>query len=110
MDITLVVLAIFGLLAIAFILFFLFKSVARKTFTADDGSILDNQSDLDSYQTLYVKTKSLFLSENQQDFNYPLLGFEKSFLNKLTKEGFADLKTLFKYRKQIKSLSDLINT
>ena len=110
MDITLVVLAIIGLLAIAFLLLFLFKSVGRKTFNADDGSIFDNQSDLDSYQTLYLKTKSIFLPEEQQNSNYPLLGFEKSFLNKITKEGFADLKTLFKYRKQIKSLSDLINT
>ena len=109
MDITLVVIAIFVLVAITFLLLFLFKSFSRKTFTSDDGSIFDNKSDLDSYQNLYAKTKSLFLSEDQQNSNYPLLGFEKSFLTKLTKEGFSDLKILFKYRKQIKSLSDLIN-
>tara|TARA_Y100001968_G_scaffold94688_1_gene85018 strand:- start:279 stop:611 length:333 start_codon:yes stop_codon:yes gene_type:complete len=110
MDITLVVLAIFGLLALAFLMLFLFKSVARKTFSADDGSIFDNQTDLVTYQTLYAKTKSLFLSGDQPNSNYPLLGFEKTFLSKLTKEGFSDFKTLYKYRKQIKSLSDLINT
>ena len=110
MDITLVALAIFVLFAIAFLLLFLFKINSNKTFTADDGSVFDNQTDLDSYQILYSKTKSLFLSDDKQNSSYPLLGFEKSFLTKLTKEGFSDLNTLFKYRKQIKSLSDLINT
>ena len=110
MDITLVVLSIIVLLAIAFLMLFLFKSVGQKTFSADDGSIFDNQTDLVTYQNLYAKTKSLFLSGDQPNSNYPLLGFEKTFLSKLTKEGFSDFKTLYKYRKQIKSLSDLINT
>ena len=39
-----------------------------------------------------------------------ILGFQKSFLTKLTTEGFPDLKSLVKYRKQFKLLSDLINT
>ena len=107
---TLIIIAIFLLLAIGFILLFLFKSISKKTFTADDGSIFDNQSDLDSYQTIYAKTKSLFLSDDQPNSRNPILGFEKSFLTKLTKEGFSDLKTLIKYRKQFKSLSDLINS
>ena len=110
MDITLVVISIFLLLAIAFLLLFLLKSIRKKTFTADDGSVFDNQSDLEAYQTLYAKTSPLFLSDEQPNSSYPILGFEKSFLTKLTKEGFSDLSTLFKFRKQIKSLSDLINT
>ena len=110
MDITFVVIAIFLVLALAFLFLFLFKSVSKKNFTADDGSVFDNQSDFDSYQTLYVKTKSLFLSEDRPSSSYPILGFEKIFLTKLTEGGFTDLNTLFKYRKQIKSLSDLINT
>ena len=110
MDITLVIIAIFIVLAIASLLLFLFKSISKKTFTADDGSVFDNQSDLDSYQELYTKTKSLFLSEVQPNSSFPILGFEKLFLTKLTKEGFSDLSTLFKYRKQIKLLSNLINT
>tara|TARA_Y100001968_G_scaffold331489_1_gene386342 strand:+ start:1446 stop:1778 length:333 start_codon:yes stop_codon:yes gene_type:complete len=109
MDIKLLVISIILLLAISFLLLFLLKSFSRATFTADDGSIFDNKSDLDSYQALYARTKSLFLLEYQQNSNYPLLGFDKLFLTKLTREGFTDLKTLFKYRKQIKSLSDLIN-
>ena len=110
MDITLVVIGIFLLLAIAFLMLFLFKSINKKTFTADDGSVFDNQSDLDSYKTLYSNTQSLFLTDDKPNPNYPLLGFEKLFLTKLTKEGFSDFKTLFKYREQIKLLSDLINT
>ena len=39
-----------------------------------------------------------------------ILGFDKSFISNLTTEGFPDLKTVVKYRKQIKLLSDLINT
>ena len=109
MDITLIAIGLFVLLAIVFLLIFLFKSINKKSFIADDGSIFSNQSDLDLYQTLYEKTKSLFLVDNQDISNTPILGFDKSFLTKLNKEGFKDLKTLFKYRKQIKSLSDLIN-
>ena len=110
MDITLIAIIAFIILSILFLLIFLFNSINKKSFTAEDGSIFSNQDDLDSYHALYEKTKSLFLSDNQDSSNIPILGFEKSFLTKLNNEGFKDLKTLFKYRKQIKTLSDLINT
>ena len=110
MDIKLIAIGLIVLLAIVFLIIFLFKSTNKKSFTADDGSIFSNQSDLDLYQKLYEKTKSLFLVDNQDISNTPILGFDKSFLTKLNNEGFKDLKTLFKYRKQIKLLSDLINT
>jgi len=110
MDITLVALAILILIAIAFLSLFLLKSINKKSFTALDGSVFDNQYDLDLYQNLYEKTKPLFISDNEKYSPQQLLGFEKLFLSKLTTEGFSDLKTLVKYRKQFKSLSDLINT
>ena len=109
MDITLILLVILVLFAIVFLLLFLFNGISNKNFIADDGSVFDNQSDLDSYQSLYSKTKSLFLLEDLKNSSNSELGFEKSFLTKLTQEGFSNLKILFKYRKQIKSLSDLIN-
>ena len=110
MDITLIVLAILVVIALAFLLLFLFKSINKKSFVSDDGSIFDNQSALDSYQIIYGKTKPIFSPDDQKNTNIQILGFEASFLTKLTKEGFSDFKTLFKYRKQIKTLSDLINT
>ena len=110
MDITLIALAIFLLLAIAFLLLFLFKGINKKSFNAEDGSVFYKKSDLAIYQNLYVKTKSLFLAENQQNSTTTILGFDKTFLIKLTNEGFSDFKTLYKYRKQFKSLSDLINS
>tara|TARA_Y100001968_G_C19376945_1_gene728168 strand:- start:593 stop:925 length:333 start_codon:yes stop_codon:yes gene_type:complete len=110
MDITLIVLCLFLLIAILIVLLYLFKSFSNKSFKASDGSIFNNQSELDSYKSLYTKTKTLFLLEAQKSSVKPILGFEQAFLQKLTKDGFSDLKTLFKYRKQIKSLSDLINT
>ncbi len=109
MDITLIAIAIFILIAIVFLTLFLFKSVNKKSFLAEDGSVFDNQSDLDLYQNLYEKTKPFF-SPDEEKGSDPILGFEKSFLSKLTTEGFPDLKSLLKYRKQFKSLSDLINT
>tara|TARA_Y100001968_G_C18713568_1_gene416859 strand:- start:145 stop:477 length:333 start_codon:yes stop_codon:yes gene_type:complete len=109
MDITLIILGIFLLFAISFLFIFLFKSINKKSFLAEDGSAFDTKKDLDSYQSLYEKTKLLFSPESQQNSNNPILGFETSFLIKLTNEGFSDLSTLFKYRKQIKSLSELIN-
>ena len=109
MDITLIVLAISLLLATTVLLLFLFKGINIKSFKAEDGSVFYNKSDLDIYNNLYVKTKSLFLVENQQKTNTPIMGFDKSFLIKLTNEGFPDFKTLYKYRKQFKSLSDLID-
>ena len=47
MDITLIAIAIFILIAIVFLSLFLFKSINKKSFTAEDGSVFDNQSDLD---------------------------------------------------------------
>ena len=110
MDITLIAIAIFILIAVAFLSLFLFKSINKKTFAAEDGSIFDNQSDLDLYQELYDKTKPLFSPDYEKGSSHGILGFEKLFLSNLTKEGFPDLKTLIKYRKQFKLLSDLINT
>tara|TARA_Y100000766_G_C18580870_1_gene447111 strand:- start:90 stop:422 length:333 start_codon:yes stop_codon:yes gene_type:complete len=110
MDITLIAIAIFILIAIVFLTLFLFKSINKKSFNAEDGSIFDTQSDLVLYQILYDKTKPLFSSSNEKGSAQQILGFEKIFLSKLTKEGFPDLKTLVKYRKQFKALSDLINS
>ena len=63
MDITLIAIAIFIFVAIAFLGLYMFKSINKK-----------------------------------------------SFITKLSSEGFSDLKTLVKFRKQFQSLSDLINT
>ncbi len=109
MDITLIAIAFFILIAIVFLVIFLFKNINKKSFTAEDGSVFDSQSDLDLYQNLYDKTKPLFGSYDEKTTPQQILGFEKLFLYKLTTEGFSDLKTLVKYRKQFKLLSDLIN-
>ena len=110
MDIKLIAIAIFILVALAFLLIFLLKSITKKSYTAKDGSVFDSQSDLDLYQNLYEKTKTLFSVDDDKSSAQTIMGFKTSFLSKLTAEGFPDLKTLIKYRKQIKSLSDLINT
>ena len=110
MDITLLAIAIFILVAVVFLSLFLFKNINKKSFTAEDGSVFANQSDLDLYQKIYDKTKPLFSFEDDLGSAKQILGFEKQFISKLTTDGFPDLKTLVNYRKQIKSLSDLINT
>ena len=110
MDITLIAIAIFIQIAVVIILLFLFKSINKKSFTAEDGSIFDNKSDLDLYQNLYETTKPLFSYDNEKGSSQQILGFEKLFLSKLTTQGFPDLKTIIRYRKQIKALLDLINT
>tara|TARA_Y100001968_G_C19328040_1_gene702795 strand:+ start:278 stop:610 length:333 start_codon:yes stop_codon:yes gene_type:complete len=110
MDITLVAISIVLLLSIVFLVIFLFNSINKKTFEADDGSLFESQTDLDIYQKLYEKTKVMFTLEEVKDSSQQILGFESTFITKLTSGGFEDLKTLFKYRKQLKSLSDLINS
>ena len=110
MDITLIAIAILILVAIVFVSLFLFKSITKKSYTAEDGSVFDNQSDLDLYQNLYIKTQPLFNPDDENGSSQQILGFEKLFLSKLTEQGFPDLKTIVKYRKQFKSLSDLINS
>ncbi len=110
MDITLIAIVIFILVAIVFLGLFLFKSINKKSFTAEDGSVFDSESDLEVYQKLFDKTKPLFSSDTEKSSAQSILGFERSFITKLSSEGFPDLKTLVKYRMQIKSLSDLINT
>ena len=109
MDITLIAIAIFILIAIVFLVLFLFKSINKKSFVAEDGSVFVTQTDLDLYQNLYEKTKPLFSPDDQNGSSQEIIGFDKLFLSKLTTDGFPDLKTLVKYRKQLKSLSDLIN-
>ena len=110
MDITLIAIAIFILIAIVFLGLYLFKSINKKSFTAEDGSVFDNESDLDVYKKLYEKTKPLFSNYDEKSSAQQILGLEKSFISKLKTEGFSDLKTLVKYRVQFKSLSDLINS
>ena len=110
MDITLIAIGFIILIAIVLLSLFLYKSINKKSFTAKDGSVFDSQSDLEVYQNLYDKTKPLFDSEEEQGSVKQILGFEKQFISKLTTESFPDLKTLVNYRKQIKSLSELINT
>ena len=109
MDITLIGIIFIVVLAIVFLLLFLFKNIKKKSFIADDGSVFKNQLDLDLYQSLYSKTKPLFSIESDKSPSQEILGFDKSFLIKLTSEGFKDLKSLVKYRSQLKLLSDLIN-
>ena len=109
MDITLIAIIFFVVLAIVFLLLFLFKNIKKQSFIADDGSAFKNQLDLDLYQSLYNKTKPLFSTEFDKATSQEILGFEKSFLIKLTSEGFKDLKSLVEYRSQLKLLSELIN-
>ena len=97
------------LILISIVLLLLFNNINKKSFIAEDGSLFNNQSDLEVYQKLYEKTKPLFSDVEDDGSNQSTLGFEKSFLTKLTTEGFNDLKTLVNYRKQFKLLSDLIN-
>ena len=110
MDITLFVIAIFLLLAIVFLILFLLKSNKNINFIAEDGTAFETQSDLDLYNKLYEETKFLFLLDDQLSSNQKIMGFDKQFLSSLTKDGFPDLKTLIRFRKQFKLLSDLINT
>ena len=110
MDITLIAIGIFIFIAILFLVLSLFKSFNKKSFIAKDGSVFSNQSDLDVYQNLYEKTTPLFADVDEKGSSQEILGFQKSFITTLTSKGFPDLKTLVKYRKQLKSLSDLINT
>ena len=110
MDTTFATLASFILIAIGILLFSLFKSINNKSFIASDGSEFDNQSDLDVYYKLYENLIPLFSDIESKDLNQDIQGFTQLFLIKLTKEGFVDLKTLVKYRKQLKLLSDLINS
>ena len=109
MDIILIAISVFVFFAIAFLALYLFKSINKKSFTAEDGSVFDSQSELDLYQRLYNKTKPLFSPHDEKGSSQLTMGFEKTFLTKLTKEGFPNLKTIFKYRNQFKSLSDIIN-
>ena len=110
MDITFIAIAIIIFIAISFLVLYLFKSINKKSFTAEDGAVFDSQSDLDLYQKLYDKTKSLFSLDDENSSTQQTLGFEKTFISKLISEGFPNLKTILKYRKQFKSLSDLLNS
>ena len=110
MDIRLIVIASFIFLALVFLIIFLIKSINDKSFIADDGSVFENKSELDLYQSIYEKTKPIFSIAEDKDYSQSIQGFEKSFLTKIKSDGFQDLKTIIRYRKQFEKFSDLINT
>ena len=110
MDIKLIALAFFILLGIVSLLLFLLKSINKKSFIAEDGSVFNSQNDLDVYQKLYEKTIPLFSIAEDNGSSQQILGFERSFVTKLTTEGFNDLKSLVKYRKQFNLLAELIKS
>ena len=110
MDIKLIAIGIFILVSIGILIFSLFKSVNKISYTSKDGTTFDNKFDLEVYEKIYDKLIPLFMEEDEKATAQPILGFNKSFLTKLKSDGFSDLKSLVKYRKQIKSLSDLINS
>ncbi len=68
MDITLIAIAIFILIAIVFLTLFLFKSVNKKSFLAEDGSVFDNQSDLD-LASLYFARANVMHNKNRFDLS-----------------------------------------
>ncbi len=109
MDKTLLTILFFLLLSIVFIVVFLVTGIKKSNFVASDGTIFQNQSDLDVYQKLLEKTKILFTYDQENLKNQLILGFDTSFFNKIRTEGFKDLKTIVKYRKQFEILSELIN-
>ncbi len=79
MDITLIAIAIFILVAIGLLALYFFKSINNKSFIANDGSVFDNQTDLDIYQNLYEKTKPIFSNDDENCSSQQILGFEKYF-------------------------------
>ncbi len=107
---TLIAIAFLILIAIVFLTLFLFRSINIKSFKAEDGTYFDNKADLELYQNLYDKTKPLFEADLNKAPDQQIMGFERLFLSKLTVEGFPDLKSIIKFRKQFKILSDLLNT
>ena len=109
MDKIFITIVFFILLAFVFLLIFLFKSTKASVYQASDGTVFNNKSDLDVYQSIYEKTKPLFSNDDDINTKDIILGFDKQFLNKLKSDGFSDLKTIVEYRNQFKSLSNLIN-
>ena len=59
----------------------MFKSINKKSFTAEDGSVFDNESDLDVYNKLYDKTKPLFSSDAEKGSAQSILSIERVMLN-----------------------------
>ena len=53
MDITLIAIVIFIVVAIVLLGVYLLKSINKKSFTAEDGSVFYSEYDLDVYQKLY---------------------------------------------------------
>ena len=95
MDITLIAIAIFILVAIVFLTLFLFNSINKKSFTAEDGSVFDSQSDLDTYQKLFDKLNPLFSPEDEKGSAQENLGFDKLFLSTKFLKSDIDMSKLF---------------
>tara|TARA_B100001250_G_C19238161_1_gene545281 strand:+ start:198 stop:530 length:333 start_codon:yes stop_codon:yes gene_type:complete len=109
MNTTFVFTGVLILVVLGFLLLFLFNNLKKESFLSSDGSSFTSQSDLDLYEDLLIKTKPLFSIEEGTSNSQTILGYQKIFLTNLKTDGFKDLKTLIKYRKQFMALSSLIN-
>ena len=94
MDITLVSIVFFILIAIVFLILFLFKSINDKSFIGDYVSVFKKQSDLEVDQNLYEKTKILFSVTEDNPCREAFLDFEPSLLAKIKTDDLTIFKQL----------------
>ena len=102
-----------GFLFTIFLLRYLLTSdkKEKKVFVAEDGTEFDNEKLCTEYNVVYKRLIRLYQDDSdiKTRKKKEVLGMKSLFLSKLKDEGFSDIKTLFTYKDDFKTLSDLLH-
>ena len=85
------------------------SNFTRAVFTASDDSTFNSQEACDAYESLLKRISFLYEDESstKNRSKKEISGMKPSFIKLLKEGGFKDLKTLVKYKDDLKKLVDL---
>ncbi len=98
--------AITGILLTAFLLFLILRE--QKTIKAIDGTAFASEEACRTYEILLDKMSKLYAASEKNSVR-ETFGLKPEFLQLLKNEGFSEVKTLIKYRKEFEQLTNLFN-
>ena len=95
-----------GLLLTVLVLFLLLRE--QKSIQASDGTRFSSEEACRDYEAVLERVKTLYYEKEKKSSSTLTLGLRAEFLKLLKEEGFGEVKTLIKYRDDIKILAELL--
>ena len=96
-----------GILLTVLFLFFLLRE--QKSIQAKDGTRFPSEQACQAYEANCERVNTLYVEDEKRPSNTLILGLSPEFLKLLKGDGFGEVKTLIKYRKDFRNLSQILN-